>query len=331
MRLAAESFLSQARVEVELKRLAQFGADLVDAFSCFILFPNRLETLLNDNLREADDQNGARPALVLAAYHSNSKQVLEQACLSVDSGLFGWVSKNQRPLRVYPFDRDSRTLGVYAERENIKGIVALPIHLANYGQELGKHVGVLACDSLKDHELSAKQLQWLHELTLSIASTLRLLWDNNRAIEQAPSWTGFETKALRLIETLGVNCVDILRIRINNLDRIETQVGTARCVDLVDLFARLVSQALPPYCPSYRLPHGDTMIVLDNMLSTFIENKIKAVANHIAPLKERFELSFVRTPCLNNKGEAANLSHLLSKKGLALTLPKRGSKCVNAS
>lgn len=328
MQLLSSSFLSHARVDNELKRLASFGANLVDAHSCFVLLPNQLESVLDDNTQDIRNTRTDRPALTLAAHYSHSSSIVEQAYLPHDSGLLGWVAKNQRPIQVSPFDRDSRTLGVYADRVEIKSLLALPIHLTPLNSERITQVGVLACDSLSNDSFSPTHLSWLHDLTVQIGTMTKLLWQNQKTVEQTPSWNVFQARSLELIETLGVNCVDILRINISNIEGIENQVGTARCVDLMELFTRLINQALPPYCPSYRLPNGGLVIILDNMLSAFIENKIRAIANHIASTKERFELSFLKTPCLNNKGEPTNLSHLLSKKGLALSLPRKNTKCA---
>lgn len=327
MQLVSSGFLSQAKVEHELKRLAYFGASLVDAHSCFLLLPNQLEEILEDVGQTIKISHGEKQALTLAAYYSRSSAIVEQACLPYDSGILGWVAKNQRPIQVTPFDRDSRTLGTYNDKIEVKSLVALPIQLNQSYKERTASVGVLACDSLVNGWFTANHLSWLHDLTSQIAVTVRLLWQNQKIIEQAPSWETFQARALELIETLGINCVDILRVKVNNIEAVESQSGTARCVDLIELFTRLVNQALPPYCPSYRLPNGDLVIVLDNMLSAFIENKVRAIANHIATTKERFELSFFKTACLNNRGEPANLSHLLSKQGLALSLPRRNTKC----
>lgn len=91
--------------------------------------------------------------LTLRAFHSLSKHVIPKVQFSLeDGGLIGWVAKNNQPLTVDHFDRDSRILPYYGSDENIKSFLAIP---------LDGHRGVICVDSKRQYVFSNKDQKLL--------------------------------------------------------------------------------------------------------------------------------------------------------------------------
>ena len=75
-----------------------------------------------------------------------------------------------------------------------------------------------------------------------------------------------------------MDSVEILRISIENLSQLETRLGTTRAIEAAEQFVRLMQQALPPHFPITRMPNGDVLVALDNMMSSFFQQKFRALA-----------------------------------------------------
>ena len=72
-----------------------------------------------------------------------------------------------------------------------------------------------------------------------------------------------------------------MRISIDSFGDLETAHGITGAVHQSEQFVRLVQQALPPHFPLVRLPNGDILVALDNMMAAFFQNKIRTLANHL--------------------------------------------------
>jgi hypothetical protein len=72
-----------------------------------------------------------------------------------------------------------------------------------------------------------------------------------------------------------MDSVEILRISIENLSQLETRLGTTWAIEAAEQFVRLIQQALPPHFPITRMPNGDVLVALDNMMSSFFQQKFR--------------------------------------------------------
>ncbi len=95
-------------------------------------------------------QNG-QPKLTLKAYYTLSHFVLPGAGIEFGSGILGWVAREGEPVNYSNFEHDPKTLQYYAQEENIKSFMAVPV---NYGEQL---LGVLCVDSKRSHMFNPKQ------------------------------------------------------------------------------------------------------------------------------------------------------------------------------
>ncbi len=268
------------KLEVDLRdnlcRLAQFGANLTDAHSCFIFLPS---IFLWHDKALAQDKAAISQAIDLCGHHSLSSDVIDNVRLSRETGLIGWVAKHNRSIHVSPFERDSRTLGVYSADQTLKSFIGIPV-LFKDGPTATPLVGVIACDSKKSYAFSKLQGKLLEDLAREVANTVNLVVRSHHSQPARPQWEDFLGSVNQVVTSLGRQSVEILRIRLGNSDQLEQHLGTRRAYELTSQVTKLVQQALGQSGPTFCLPNGDILVVLDNMVGALCENKIRAISSH---------------------------------------------------
>jgi hypothetical protein len=200
--------------------------------------------------------------------------------------LIGWVAEHGRPIHIAPFDLDSSTLGLYSENEGIKCLVAVPIPIQlssplSGDREAPQLFGVLMCDSKKAFSFSKIQVKHLEELAPAIGRLVFWAHRPQPMQEGDSSWSSFTSRTQRLADAIGLNSIEVLRIRMSNLDSIEEKLGVSVALQRSEQFVRLLQQALPPHFPVTKLASAELLIAVDNMMSTFFQNKIKVLAERL--------------------------------------------------
>lgn len=248
----------------DLQRLSRFGANIADAYGCYIFLPG----------------TGSDSDIVLAGFHSLSNDVVKNCRIEIGHGLIGWVAKHKRSIHVSPFERDSRTLGLYHNDQALKSFIGIPILYQTSEQQPA--AGVIACDSKKSFAFSKLQGKLLEDLACEISFHLRLTAKANESSAMKNSWQQFLNLSARLAESLGRDSIEVLRIKLENHYELEKKLGTGRALAMAEQIIRLIEQSLPPHFPSLRLTNGDFIVAVDNMMTSFIENKILALCEHCA-------------------------------------------------
>jgi hypothetical protein len=226
-----------------------------------------------------DRSPSARASIELVGAHSSSSYLTRDCRIPVGMGLLGWVAENSRPIHVAPFEMDSSSLGIYSEPESIKALVAVPITLPlECSNETRAICGVLMCDSRKALSFSKTQVKQLEEIALHISRLV--YWSVLRPdpLSANSSWQNFSDRAEQLAGAIGINSVEVLRISIHNLPQLEASLGVGASIEAAEQFSRLVQQALPPHFPMIRIPSGELLIAVDNMMSGFFQKKFRALA-----------------------------------------------------
>jgi transcriptional regulator with GAF, ATPase, and Fis domain len=102
--------------------------------------------------------------LALRAFHSLSKHINPDARFSLEEGgLVGWVAKNNEPLSIDHFDRDTKILPYYQSDENIKSFLAFPLE---------KPKGVLCVDSKRQYVFTNKDQKLLSGFATVVGNAL---------------------------------------------------------------------------------------------------------------------------------------------------------------
>lgn len=297
-------FDPETRARQNLCRLARFGANLSDAHSCFIFLPPKYAHLdTSELLTSSRRDEESNKFLIMGGYHSLSNDILEQCRVSRGVGLIGWVSKYSRSIHVSPFEHDSRTLGTYSTEQHLKSFIGIPIPLYNGSLEgESEAVGVLCCDSKKSFAFSKLHGKLLEDLAAEVSNTLSLLLSSTAKEIGEQSWDSFVKRGSELAQSVGPSSVEMLRVRLQNFEAIELRLGTRRTLELVERIYILIHQALPPNFPTFRLPNGDTLIVLDNMMTSFYETKLVTICDRIAPADEKPIFDFARSSMKGKRG-----------------------------
>jgi hypothetical protein len=280
---------NQPQLDIDIRRdlcrLARFGANISDSHSCFIFVPPCFLDPITSSESEAE-------YLDLGGYHSLSPDILEPCRLTRGIGIIGWVAKHRQSIHVSPFEHDSRTLGTYTSDQKLKSFIGIPIALQLPGGTCC--AGVVGCDSKKSYAFSKLQGKLLEDLAFEISNTLKLALLQLRRDDREASWQQFLARGETLLEALGHNAVEVLRVRTGNFTQLEAALGTGDCIAMVDQVLRFIQQALPPHFPAYRMPNGDIILVVDNMMSSYYENKISALANHVTRKSHKLQFQFSR-------------------------------------
>ena len=296
------------RVRNDLAHLARFGANICEAHSCFIFIPYEALCALVGNVAPSIIEE--RKALVLVAVHSLSQDEIVTHCrLPSGFGLIGWVARHKRSAHVSPFDLDSKTLGLYTSKQELKSFIATPIALPS---SLCAEHGVLACDSKKSYAFSRVQGKLLEDLSREIANTIDLLIARQQSGHPTVMWNNFAAKASEIRSSLGENSIEILRISVSNAGRLELALGTAEYVSLSEQLFRLTQQALPPHIPLIRLCNGDLIACLDSMMSSFYESRLRALSERLGQGNTKVNLEFRRVSPRDKRFRGLSVSELVA-------------------
>ena len=103
----------------------------------------------------------------LVARESLSRQIIPGCVIEPGQGLLGWAAREQRRLHVTRFERDTRTLGIYAADVKIKALLAAPLPQGR---------GVLMVDSRNRHAFPEKKQKILDDF----AAVALDLWESQR-------------------------------------------------------------------------------------------------------------------------------------------------------
>jgi signal transduction protein with GAF and PtsI domain len=129
-----------------LKEIIQLISNVTEAFTTALFLYDPLESKLH-----------------LSCYQSLSQHINPQTSLSIGDSLIGWVAKNQRPVNIAQFDRDTRNLKFYLRDEKIKSFLAVPV----------KGAGVLCIDSKRNYVYTDKDQKILHDFAALILQHLK--------------------------------------------------------------------------------------------------------------------------------------------------------------
>ena len=279
----------------ELNRLARFGANVSDSFSCFIFLPSRVARPFAGESLELID-TGATECLHLVGAHSLCPDIVEHCAVACGTGLIGWVAKHHRSIHVSPFEHDSRTLGMYRTDQQLKSFIGVPILLEGSATDPsgGTHCGVIACDSKKSFAFSKLQGKLIEELASQAATLVRYAFAARAGGSFEYSYESFLDAGSVVAQSSGVAALGLLRIRPLNLPALEQALGSRGTIKLFDQVVRLVKQTLPPGTPLCKLPNGELMAAVDNMMLSFYESRIEAIAGHATENGHRMLFEYVQ-------------------------------------
>lgn len=281
-----------------MQNIAKLASNITNAHSTFIFLPKE-----QDNF-----QKNTNNILELIAYDSKETIKNSKISINIDSTIIGYVARHKKAIHISPFDRDSKHIGINYTQEKLQSILALPIIIDEYNDK----IGVLFCDSQKTFAFTKEQCLILNALTSQITSIYEL-HKLTQTTTNKSDWNTFIKKSNKMIATLKPSCVDILRIKLSNLEEIEAHLGTGKTISIIEIIEKLIAQSIPPESTMFRLPSGDIVVILDNMITNHVENKILAIVRRISvSQKTDIKLEFSKRSCKALKHEEYKLEELIS-------------------
>ena len=328
--------MSIGQIREDLKKLAKLAANVSDAHTCVIFLPTGLLTsasplktlespppknipssiLANNDTIELKKIFQLGPELTIGsiemvAVQSLSTSVARDCRIQVGHGLLGWVSENSRSIHVAPFDMDSSILGIYSETESLKSLAAVPIPMPAENSTDRNFSGVLMCDSKKAFSFTKLQIKHLEDIATLISRLLYWTLFKKEATSTESSWDSFLTKTAQLGDAIGQDSIEIVRVHTESFAELEAAHGISVAVQHSEQFVRLIQQALPPHFPMVRLPNGDIIIALDNMMTAFFQNKVRTLANHINEHAKPFRIRVQNFSARASRGRAFDIDSIL--------------------
>jgi hypothetical protein len=330
-----------SQLKEDLKRLTRLAANVADAHTCALFLPTGLLTTSSPLLTPISNQTTGSPittvtsgtielrrvvespvgvklrSIELVAAHSLAPTLARDCRIQVGSGLLGWVAEHGRPIHIAPFDADSSTLGIYADSEQLKSLAALPVPMPTEYRDAQQCHGVLMCDSKRPFSFSKTQVKLLEDVTTEISRVLFWALFKREGTSLESSWENFTSRAEGLASAIGNDSVEFLRIAIETFADMERDIGVSGAVRRSDQFFRLVQQALPPHFPVTRLPQGDILIALDNMMSAFFQNKIQTLVKHLGDEQKGFGVSITVFATKGGRARSLDIDSILQPKTIS--------------
>ncbi|MEY4669397.1 MAG: hypothetical protein RL518_2096 [Pseudomonadota bacterium] len=349
--------MSIGQIREDLKKLAKLAANVSEAHTCSIFLPTGLLTSTppqrgaesssfsghdhpstyqhpSQSFHAMQSDTGelkkafhlgpelAIGSIEMVATHSASTCLVRDCRIQVGNGLIGWVAENSRSIHVAPFDMDSSVLGIYTETEPLKSLVAVPIPMPTENQNVRTFSGVLMCDSRKAFSFTKPQMKHLEEIATLTSRLLFWTLFKRETTSTENSWDSFLTKTTQLSEAIGHDSIEMVRISVDSFAELEATHGTSAAVQQSEQFLRLIQQALPPHFPLVRLPNGDILVALDNMMTAFFQNKIRTLANH---LNDQVKPFVIRLQSFSAKGSRVRGFDI---DGILRPLPASGTSTI---
>jgi|694.fasta_scaffold57615_4 hypothetical protein len=307
------------QVREDLKKLAKLAANLSEAHTSAIFLRTGLLASGTQGLSSSETgQSEAPQSIELVALQSLSTATARDCRMQVGSGLLGWVAQHARPIHVAPFDLDSSTLGLYTEREPLKSLVAVPIPMPVEGQDprdaAASCAGVLMCDSRKAFSFTKIQVKLLEDIALQVSRLLFWSLCKPETTGGESSWESFRFKLDQLGDAIGADSVEIIRVTVESFALIEKEHGLSAAVQQSEQFVRLAQQALPPHFPLLRLPNGEILIALDNMMGAFFQHKLRTLASHVSTASRPFSIAAMSFSARAPRTQGVDLDFILQQR-----------------
>lgn len=321
------------QIREDLRELAKLAATVTESHSSAIFLPTELfqpastttaaKTIAKGSASRDDAitlqqviEPGPDPrsgSIDLAAVHSYSKLVRD-ARIQVGSGLLGWVADQGRPIHLTPFDVGSGAIGIYTDSQPIRSLVAVPISMTP-NQIAGQQAfGVLMCDSLRADAFSNPHVKLLEQLAHYTHRLIFWALCGSQSSQFETSWDHFKQKTLELGDAIGGQSIEVLRVRLDSFPDLEASGGLSLAVQHSEQFLRLAQQTLPPHFPLVRLPNGDVIIAVDNMMSAFFQQKLQTLAKHLHTAQKPLQITILSYTAKIATNGQCNLDATLQQK-----------------
>jgi hypothetical protein len=263
----------------------------------------------------------------------SSAKLVKDCRVQVGHGLVGWVAEQGRPIHLSPCDVSSSALSMYVDQEPIKSLVAVPIFTESTSRTTQylrttssspppprplASCGVLVCDSTKLDGFTTAHVKLLEQSAAMIQKIATWALRAGYGAQIETSWELFRQKTVQLGDAIGHSSIEIIRIKLESMRELEAIGGVSLAVQVSEQFTRLAQQAVPPHFPCIRLPDGDVVLALDDMMSAFFQQKLQSVANHLSSADKPVRISIGCYRAKLATGGACNIDATLQQQPISV-------------
>jgi hypothetical protein len=173
------------------------------------------------------------------------------------------------------------------------------------------------CDSRKAFSFTKLQVKHLEDLAAEVSRLLFWAVFRKEPTVTESTWESFIVRSEQLAGAIGLDSVEVLRVTLDSFSELESTVGVSYAVQQSEQFARLVQQALPPHFPLVKLPNGDLLVAVDNMMSAFFQTKIRTLADHLSDPAKPFAISILGFSARNGRSRTLDIDAILRQRPVA--------------
>lgn len=239
-----------------LNRFTRIGKKMSGAYSCCIFLPAGFPEIV-----EAQD-------LQLVSYDSDSNNIKADIYLDRLTNSITLASRQKTTIQLSSVS-SKLTLDYYSKNEDISTFLALPVQLSIDNNLL---TGVFTVDSRDKEYFARGEIEIITDLVKQIEHLL------NTSITKIPekkpldfpSFDEFLDSASSLVDTLGIESIDLLVIETPQ------NLATKKHQNILKLF-KSIQKSLPNQFPKTVLLSGQIIVLVDSLMSLFFLNKLETV------------------------------------------------------
>lgn len=181
----------------------------------------------------------------------------------------GWVAQQRSTVHLPSLECGTESLGYYIKDEGVRSFAGFPINLPD-----SDLCGVLTLDAREPDAFCVSELAAGADLA-QLTSLSICQQSYNEVTSSRMLWVSFVERAVALGSSLGIEALDLLRVKLLPFIELEGRVGTYQALKSFDHALHLLENSLPNQFPIFRLPSGDILLLVDGLMTRFFEDKIR--------------------------------------------------------
>lgn len=205
----------------------------------------------------------------LEAFCTNGQGLVNGTFLDSMRSPVGWVAQQRSTVHLPSLECGTESLGYYIKDEGVRSFAGFPINLPD-----SDLCGVLTLDAREPDAFCVGELAAGADLAQLISLSI-CQQSYNEVTSSRMLWVSFVERAVALGSSLGIEALDLLRVKLLPFTELEGRVGTYQALKIFDHALHLLENSLPNQFPIFRLPSGDILLLLDGLMTRFFEDKIR--------------------------------------------------------
>lgn len=212
----------------------------------------------------------------LEAFCTNGQGLVNGTFLDRMRSPVGWVAQQRSTVHLPSLECGTESLGYYIKDEGVRSFAGFPINLPD-----SDLCGVLTLDAREPDAFCVSELAAGADLAQLISLSI-CQQTVNEVTSSRMLWVSFVERAVALGASLGLEALDLLRVKLLPFTELEKNLGTYQALKSFDQALQLLENSLPNQFPIFRLPSGDILLLVDGLMTRFFEDKIRLLLSEVS-------------------------------------------------